>query len=210
RSGEPSSEETGTYTIGTTTSATRLNTSLRETPQSVSVITRQQLDDFRILSVNEALSYATGIKVEQFETDRTEYTARGLNITNFQIDGLVSPISFSGTNYGDLDVAVYDRIEILRGANGLVAGIGNPSATINFVRKRPTKDFQAKVDLSAGYWDNRRIDADISSALNTDGSVRGRLVAVHQDRNSYLDRYSAERNVIYGVMEADLTDNTSL
>jgi outer-membrane receptor for ferric coprogen and ferric-rhodotorulic acid len=207
---EVSSEKTESYTIKNSTTATRLNTSIKETPQSISVITRQQLDDFRILSVNDALSYATGIKVEQFETDRTEYTARGLNITSFQIDGLNSPISFSGTNYGDLDVAVYDRIEILRGANGLLAGTGNPSATINFVRKRPTKDFQAKVDLSAGSWDNRRLDADISSALNADGSVRGRLIAVNQNKNSYLDRYSTERNVVYGVIEADLTENTNL
>ncbi len=204
------SEKTKSYTVKSTATATRLSTTLRETPQSISVITRQQLDDFRIISVNDALSYATGIKVEAFETDRTEYTARGFNITSFQIDGLNSPISFSGTNYGDLDVAVYDRIEVLRGANGLLAGTGNPSATINFVRKRPTKDFQAKVDLSAGSWDNRRLDADISSPLNADGSVRGRLVAAHQNRNSYLDRYSTERNVVYGVIEADLTDSTNI
>lgn len=204
------SEKTKSYTVKSTDTATRLGTTLRETPQSISVITRQQLDDFRILSVNDALSYATGIKVEQFETDRTEYTARGLNITSFQIDGLNSPISFSGTNYGDLDVAVYDRIEVLRGANGLLAGTGNPSATINFVRKRPTKDFQAKVDLSIGSWDNRRLDADVSSALNADGSVRGRLVGAYQERDSYLDRYSTERNVVYGVIEADLTDSTNV
>ncbi len=204
------SEKTKSYTVKSTGTATRLDTSLKETPQSISVITRQQLDDFRILSVNDALFYATGIKVEQFETDRTEYTARGFNITSFQVDGLNSPISFNGTNYGDLDVAMYDRIEVLRGANGLLAGTGNPSATINFVRKRPTKDFQAKVDLSAGSWDNRRLDADVSTALNADGSVRGRLVAAHQNRNSYLDRYSNERNVVYGVIEADLTDSTNV
>jgi outer membrane receptor for ferric coprogen and ferric-rhodotorulic acid len=204
------SEKTKSYTVKSTSTATKLNTSIRETPQSISVITREQLDDFRILSVNDALSYATGIKVEQFETDRTEYTARGLNITSFQIDGLNSPISFSGTNYGDLDVAVYDRIEVLRGANGLLAGTGNPSATINFMRKRPTKDFQAKVDLSAGSWNNRRLDADVSGALNADGSVRGRLVGAYQERDSYLDRYSTERNVVYGVIEADLSDSTSV
>lgn len=204
------SEKTKSYTVNSTSTATRLNTSIRETPQSISVITREQLDDFRVLTVNDALSYATGIKVEQFETDRTEYTARGLNITSFQIDGLNSPISFSGTNYGDLDVAVYDRIEVLRGANGLLAGTGNPSATINFIRKRPTSVFQAKANASLGSWDNRRLDADVSGPLNADGSVRGRLVVANQNRNSYLDRYSNERNVAYGVIEADLSENTNL
>ncbi|WP_124553920.1 TonB-dependent siderophore receptor [Methylophilus methylotrophus] len=204
------SEKTKSYTVNSTSTATRLNTSIRETPQSISVITREQLDDFRVLTVNEALSYATGIKVEQFETDRTEYTSRGFNITNFQIDGLSTPISFSGTNYGDLDIALYDRVEVLRGANGLITGPGNPSATINFIRKRTTRDFQAKASASLGSWDNRRLDADISGSLNGDGSVRARLVAAHQEKNSYLDRYSSKRDVVYGIIEADLTDNTSV
>ena len=207
QSNEPS-EKTKSYTVKSTASATRLDTSIRETPQSISVITREQLDDFRVLTVNDALSYATGIKAEPFETDRTDYTARGFDITNFQIDGISTPITY-GTNYGNLDVAIYDRIEVLRGANGLLTATGNPSATINFVRKRPTKDFQARIDLSAGSWDNQRLDADVSGSINADGSVRGRLVVAHQNKDSYLDRYSNERNVVYGVIEADITDSTS-
>lgn len=206
---DQSSEKTKSYTVESTSTATRLNTSIRETPQSISVITRQLMDDFRVLTVNDALSLATGIRVEQFETDRSQYTARGFNITNFQIDGLSTPITY-GTQYGDLDVALYDRIEVLRGANGLLTATGNPSATVNFIRKRPTKDFKAKVDASLGSWSNQRLDADVSGALNEDGSVRARLVMVHQEKNSYLDRYSNERNVVYGVMEADLSDTTIL
>lgn len=202
-------EKTKSYTVKSTATATKLNTSLKETPQSISVITRQQLDDFRILTINDALSYVTGVMAEPFETDRTNYTARGFDITNFQIDGLSTPITY-GTNYGDLDLAIYDRVEVLRGANGLLTATGNPSAAINFIRKRPTKDFQAKVDVSLGSWDNQRLDADVSSALNADGSVRGRLVAAHQTKDSYLDNYSKERNVVYGVIEADLTENTTL
>ncbi|MDT7849140.1 TonB-dependent siderophore receptor [Methylophilus sp. VKM B-3414] len=203
------SEQTKSYTVNATATATRLNTSLRDTPQSISVITRQLMDDFRALTVNDALSLATGVRVEQFETDRSEYTARGFNITNFQIDGLSTPITY-GTQYGDLDVALYDRIEVLRGANGLLTSTGNPSATINFIRKRPTKDFKAQINATAGSWDNRRLDADVSGALNADGSVRARLVMAHQEKNSYLDRYSNERNVAYGVIEADLSDRTSV
>ena len=208
QSNQPS-EKTKSYTVKSTTSATRLDTSIRETPQSISVITREQLDDFRVLTINDALSYATGIKVEPFETDRTDYSARGFDITNFQIDGISTPITY-GTNYGNLDVAIYDRIEVLRGANGLLTATGNPSATINFVRKRPTKDFQARIDMSAGSWDNQRLDADVSGSINADGSVRGRLVMAHQNKDSYLDRYSNERNVVYGVIEADITDNSNV
>jgi outer membrane receptor for ferric coprogen and ferric-rhodotorulic acid len=206
---EAPSEKTKSYTVKETTSATRLGTSIRETPQSISVVTRQQLDDFRVLTINDALSYVTGVMAEPFETDRTNYTARGFDITNFQIDGLSTPITY-GTNYGDLDLAIYDRVEVLRGANGLLTATGNPSATINFIRKRPTKEFQAKADVSLGSWDNRRLDADVSGAINGDGSVRARLVVANQNKDSYLDRYSKERNVAYGVIEADLSDSTSV
>ncbi len=206
---DQSSEKTKSYTVKSTASATRLDTSIRETPQSVSVITREQLDDFRLTSVNDALSYATGIIVDNYETDRNEYSARGFGITNFQVDGIGAPLTY-GSVYGDLDLSIYDRLEVLRGANGLLTATGNPSAAINFVRKRPTKDFQARVDVSAGSWDDRRIEGDVSGSINADGSVRGRLVLVNQNKDSYLDRYSTEKNVAYGVIEADITDNTTL
>ena len=209
RSSEPSSEETGSYSIGTTTSATRLNTSLRETPQSISVITRAVMDDFRLNSINDVLDFATGIKVERVEPDRSYYTARGSDITNFQIDGIGTPFPL-GLVFGDLDTAAYDRIEVLRGANGLLTGTGNPSATINFIRKRPTTEFQLEVDASVGSWDYRRLDLDVSGALNESGNVRGRLVLANQNRGSYLDNYSSERNVAYGIIEADITEQTSV
>jgi outer membrane receptor for ferric coprogen and ferric-rhodotorulic acid len=209
RSGEPSSEETGSYTIGTTTSATRLDTSIKETPQSVSVITRAQMDDFRLNSINDVLDFATGIKVERVEPDRSYYTARGSDITNFQIDGIGTPFAY-GLVFGDIDTAAYDRIEVLRGANGLLTGTGNPSATINFIRKRPTADFQLEVDTSVGSWGYRRVDLDVSGPINEAGNVRGRLVLANQNRGSYLDNYSSERNVAYGIIEADITDQTSV
>ncbi|MGX8883923.1 TonB-dependent siderophore receptor [Methylovorus sp. SPW-M1] len=203
------SEKTKSYTVKSTETATRLNTSLKETPQSISVITREQIDDFKLTSVNDLLDMATGIKVERTETDRTYYTARGSDITNFQIDGIGVPFQ-TGLLIGDMDTSIYDRIEVLRGANGLLTATGNPSATINFIRKRPTEEFQAKINLTAGSWDMRRVDADISGPLNEAGNVRGRIVLANQNRNSYLDRYSQERNVAYGIIEADITDKTTV
>lgn len=209
RTSEPSSESTGSYTVGATTTATRLNTSIRETPQSISVITRSRMDDFRLNSVNDVLEFATGIKVERVEPDRSYYTARGSDITNFQIDGIGTPFA-QGLVFGDLDTAIYDRIEVLRGANGLLTGTGNPSATINFIRKRPTADFQMRIDASVGSWDYRRLDVDVSGPLTESGNVRGRLVLANQNRGSHLDRYSSERNVAYGIIEADITEQTRL
>jgi outer membrane receptor for ferric coprogen and ferric-rhodotorulic acid len=202
-------EETGSYTASSTNTATRFDMSLRETPQSVSVVTRAQMNDFGYNDVNDALENTTGVTVEQVETDRTYYTARGFDITNFQVDGVGIPFTY-GHSDGDIDTVIYDRIEVLRGATGLLSSLSNPSATINFIRKRPTADFQASASASVGSWDYRRVEGDVSGALTKQGSVRGRFVGAYQNQNSYLDRYELERSVFYGVVEADVADSTVL
>jgi outer membrane receptor for ferric coprogen and ferric-rhodotorulic acid len=181
------SEETGSYTGRSSSSATGLDLSLRETPQSVSVITQEQMDDFRLLSINDVLDNVPGITVERVETDRTYYSARGSDITNFQVDGIGIPMPY-GLIDGDIDTAVYDRIEVVRGANSLMSATGNPSATVNFIRKRPTADFNTSVNVSAGSWNNYRLESDVSGTLNEAGSLRGRAVVAKQDKDSYLDR----------------------
>ncbi|HEV8695960.1 MAG TPA: TonB-dependent siderophore receptor [Lysobacter sp.] len=197
------------YAPGATSGATRLSLTPRETPQSISVVTRAQMDDFGLNSVNDVLNNTTGVNVEQVETDRTYYTARGFDIVNFQRDGLGLPFPY-GIQDGDLDTALYERVEVLRGANGLMSSTGNPSATVNFVRKRPTEELQGSARVGVGSWDYRRIDLDVSGALNASGSLRGRAVAAWQDNESYLDRYSLEKQVYYGVIEADLGVDTTL
>lgn len=202
-------EKTQSYSARHSRGATGLGLSLRETPQSVSILTRSLLDDFQLDSVNDALGNAIGVSVERPETDRTYYTARGFDITNFQEDGIGVAFPYGLAN-GDLDTVAYDRVEVIRGANGLMSGTGNPSATVNFVRKRPTGAFQASGGLKVGSWNDRRLEGDISGALNDSGTVRGRFVAAWQDKDSYLQRYSHRKATWYGVLEADVTDSTTL
>ena len=197
------------YTTRAADSATRLSLSLRETPQSISVVTRQQMDDFGLNNINAVLDNTTGVNVERVETDRTYYSARGFDVTNFLVDGVGLPFA-DGNQQGDLDTAVYERVEVLRGANGLLSFTGNPSATINFVRKRPTADYQGDIGVTVGSWDNRRLDVDLSGPLNDSRSVRGRLVAADQDTDSYLDRYNLRKQVVSGIVDADLTSSTLL
>lgn len=205
---EAASEKTGSYTIRSATAPTGMRMSLKETPQSVSVVTRAQMDDFNLTSVNDVLDATTGVVVERVETDRTYYTARGFDITNFQTDGVGMPFAY-GNVTGDIDTAIYDRVEVLRGANGLMSGTGNPSATINYVRKRPTAEFQASGSISYGSWNNVRLVGDVSGPLNEARTLRGRLVVVGQDKDSYLDRYSHEKAVFSSIFELDLS-NTSM
>lgn len=205
--GSSDENQADSYKAAPSSAATKLDLTPRQTPQSISTITGAQLQDFKLNSVNDALKMAPGIQVQEVETDRTYYTARGFDITNFQYDGIGIPFVY-GNVQGDLDTAMFERVEVIRGANGLMSGTGNPSATINFVRKRPTATPQARVDLTGGSWDKRRIDADASGALTESGNIRGRVVYANENKNSYLDRYSREKNIFHGVVEADLSDST--
>ncbi|EKF73176.1 outer membrane ferric siderophore receptor [Alcanivorax hongdengensis A-11-3] len=198
------------YTAKTpVSSATGLSLSERETPQSVSVVTRTQMDDFQLNGVSDVLANTTGVSVDRVETDRTYYSSRGFRITNYQYDGLGLALPYEIVS-GDQDTAMFERVEVIRGATGLMNGTGNPSATVNYVRKRPTRDNHASLGLTYGSWDQRRVEADLSGSLTENGRVRGRLVSAYQNNNSYLDRYENERGLFYGVVEADLTDSTLL
>ncbi|MQX52121.1 TonB-dependent siderophore receptor [Alcanivorax sediminis] len=198
------------YTPKTSVSApTGLSLSRRETPQSVSVITETQMDDFQMNGVSDVLASTPGVAVDRVETDRIYYNARGFEITNFQFDGLGQPLPYE-TVSGDMDTAQFERVEVIRGSNGLMTGLGNPSATVNYVRKRPTADTSGSLALTYGSWNAARVEGDLSGAINKSGSVRGRVVAAYDDKESYLDRYEKESGLFYGVVEADITENTLL
>lgn len=203
------SEGNPDFTARTASTATRLDLTPRETPQSLSVVTNAKMQAFGLRDARTLLSNVTGVNVEQVETDRAYYSVRGFEVSNFQIDGVGLPFA-TGDQLGDIDTAIFDRVEVLRGANGLMSATGNPSATVNFVRKRPTAAFQASGGLTLGSWQQRRVDADVAGALNASGSVRGRLVLAAENKDSYLDHYEQDKRVFYGVVEADLSTSTLL
>ena len=201
------SEGSDEYGVDTQSTATRLPLSQRETPQSVSVVTQAQIEDFQLNDVNQLLTTVPGVSVLAAETDRVYYSARGFDIQTFQIDGVGLPFAF-GIQTGSLDTAIYDRIEVVRGAPGLLSSTGNPSAVINFVRKRPSTDLQASGSVQYGSFDNLRLDGDVSVPITSDGSVRARAVGAYLDTDSHLDRYGLQRWTGYGIVEADLGPNT--
>ncbi|MBW4935840.1 TonB-dependent siderophore receptor [Marinobacter sp. F4206] len=207
--GPVTSEETRSYVAESTTTTMKMGLTHRETPQAVTVVTREQMDDFAQNDINDVLEGTTGVTVESVESDRTYYTARGFDINNFQYDGVGLPAVYDNVQ-GELDTAFFDRIEVVRGANGLMTGSGNPAATVNFIRKRPTAETNGSVAVTGGSWDQKRIVGDVSGAVSESGAVRGRVVTGYEDKDSYLDRYSNEKQMFYGVIEADLTDTTLL
>jgi outer-membrane receptor for ferric coprogen and ferric-rhodotorulic acid len=202
-------EGTGSYTTFSTSSSVRLNLTPQETPQSVSVMTRQRIDDQRLNSLSEVLDATVGVTMKPFSlgSDSPQMWARGSSITNFQIDGV--PISASMSNYLQSTV-MYDRVEIVKGATGIMSGLGTPAATLNMVRKRPTKEPKTSVSVEAGSWSRSGAGLDLSRALNEEGSVRGRLVADFKRDGAWTDNYKQDYGVLYGIAEVDLGPRTLL
>lgn len=194
-------EGTGSYTTGSTNTATKLALSLQETPQSVTVITRKRMDDQNIQSLDDIARTATGITLTKIGTDRSTYYSRGFEISDLQYDGIPTNISenYSMDVMSTSNMAIYDRVEVVRGANGLMQGTGNPSAAINLVRKRPTQDFRLGAELGAGSWDNYRGQVDVSGPLTPTGNVRGRAVAYYNNANSYRDGSERDNQLLYLV-----------
>ncbi len=201
-------EGTGSYRAGHTATATRLALSPRETPQTVTVVTRQQMDDFGLNSVDDALKATSGVFVYERGNLGSYYFSRGFYLQS-QYDGMANPIGISNDNKSPIvDSAFLDRMEVLQGASGLLSGAGYPGGTINLVRKRPTQDFQAQVEVQAGSWNQKRAMADVSGALTASGQVRGRLVALVDYRDSFVDHAFNHRRGLYGAIDADLTPTT--
>lgn len=207
---EQSSEQTKAYNVKNSSSATKLNIEAKETPQTINVVTRQQIEDFGLTSTRDVLKNTPGVTVSNQETERTTYMARGFEISNILTDGVGFPLSGYNYNNTNPDTYFYDRVEVVKGADSLTNAFGDPSATINNIRKRPTQEFQASGGVSYGSWDTQRYEADVSGAIIPSGKVRGRIMGYEQTGDSYLDRYSSERNGFAGIIEADLTDSTLL
>ena len=200
-------ENTGSYTTSSTNTATKLNLSLRETPQTVKVYTREYLDDRNIESFQDLMSNITGVSTPRTDECQRPY-ARGFDVDYFLIDGKPTTANLVAA---DLDLSIYDRVEIVKGANGLMTGAGSPAMGINLIRKHAnSREFAGSVSASAGSWNSYSSSADLSAPLNSDGSLRGRVFVKHFDEDSFMDFYEKERNIVYGAIDYDISDKTLL
>ncbi|MCH2241394.1 MAG: TonB-dependent siderophore receptor [Aquabacterium sp.] len=203
---------TNAYTTGQAGTATPLGLSLRDTPQSASVLTQQRIEDQGMRTVMDAVDQTTGVSVHRFETNRADFTSRGFKVASLMIDGV--PTTWDSTwSAGEVfgSLALYDRVEIVRGATGLTSGTGDPSAAINLVRKRATsKTLTGSAELGVGSRNERRALADLSTPLNDSGSVRARVVAEVERKDSFIDLKQDASKTLYATLTADLTPRTQL
>lgn len=206
RTKNPISEDQESYIVEAVTIG-KVAQQLKDIPQSVSVLSRKQIEDQNLETVDQALRQVTGVTTNLYGDGTAGYQSRGYDLT-VQYDGL--PASSALQMATQFDLAMYDRIEVLRGPNGLLQGAGSPSGTVNFVHKRPTKVAQGSISLSAGSYDSYHGEMDVSGPLNDAASVRGRAVIAAQDRDFATSIKHNQQEMIYGVVEADITPNTTL
>ncbi|MFC4309132.1 TonB-dependent siderophore receptor [Steroidobacter flavus] len=203
-------EGTGSYGASSATIG-KGSQRLKDVTNSVTVITRERLEDQNLQTLDEALQAATGIVVEQNSSYERAFYSRGFQISSVQFDGV--PTQFSQTAKGFAiqgDTAIYDRVEVLRGPAGLFAGASTPGGTVNLVRKRASADFAVRGSLSVGSWNNYRSELDVTGGLNGSGSLRGRFVAAYQDREFFYDVAETKKPLGYGIIEYDLGSSTTI
>ena len=207
-------ENRNSYTTSAMRTTTGLALSPKETPQSVSVITKKQLDEQGISRMEDALRKTTGINVVA-DGGRYRYQSCGFYIDQIEEDGISSTVPGASTNmYQDAqsmsDLALYDHIEVVRGATGLTQANGAPGGTINATRKRPTAKTQIQAEASVDRFGTVRTMGDVSGSLNEAHTLRGRAIALLEKDNSFKDDVDGKKGLIYGILEADAGDNTKI
>lgn len=191
------------------TAATGLPLTPLETPQTISVITRQQIDDQAMTSINDALDFAVGISKKDIDRGRSAIAARGFEVQNFQLDG--APFVNGNVGFGETSTVLYERVDLVRGAAGLMQGAGDPSAVVNLIRKHANdREFSGYASLEAGSWDRFAAAVDLQSPLNSAGTVRARAVAQAYRQDGFVDLEEKKGVVLYGVIDADLGERTTL
>lgn len=200
------------YSVRKTTAGTRFELAPREIPQSVSIISHQRIEDQGLDDIIDVLENTTGVSNTRSDSERFEFYARGFYIDNYQFDGIPTTM-VQNWSYGDsaLDLALYDRVEVVRGATGLMTGAGNPSASVNLIRKHAdSAELTGSVQVTAGSWGRTRSTVDVTTPLNASGTVRARVIGSYLDTDSYVDRYSQNKTLGYAVIDADLSPDTQL
>ncbi|MFC0337993.1 outer-membrane receptor for ferric coprogen and ferric-rhodotorulic acid [Kushneria avicenniae] len=202
------SEQTGGYGVDAATVGTKTPAALRDIPQSISVVTREAIEDQKFNTLDELAKRTPGMRVLSNDAGRSSIYSRGYEYNEYNLDGLPAPMaSILGTVP---NLAAFDRIEIMRGPSGLFNSTSELGGIVNAVRKRPTDEFQGHVTGRYGSWDQNYVETDISGPINADGSVRGRLVVSNDDTNGFVDHNDNTNQTFYGALDVDLDEATTL
>lgn len=203
-------EGSNSYTSNAVTVGKGIHT-LKEIPQSVTVLTRKQMDDQDLVDLKDAVNQTTGVVGLLGVGKGMILSSRGFQIDDWQYDGVPIPRNtYSLGNWATQDLIFFDRLEILRGASGLLQGTGSPGGAVNLVRKRGQSAPTVTVTGKAGSWDHYGLQLDAGGPLNEAGNIRGRIVADEDQSNSFIDHEWSKTHSLYGALDIDLSEDTTL
>jgi len=194
--------------------ATRVPTPLAEIPQTMSVISSEQIHQQNLFDLAEAMNNTPGIAVRtQDSLDNTVYS-RGFAITSYHVDGgsaLKPQINIFQLYYGaNPDLSEYDHIEVLRGSDALFSSNSNPGGTVSLVRKRPLSTPSLELSATVGSWNRERIDLDATGPLTEDGALRARAGLVYAKQDYFFDQAHLNRKKVFASLAYDITPTSTL
>jgi len=184
---------------------------LKDIPQSVSVLTRQNMDDQNIVTLTQALTAIPGITLARSPGVGSFVYSRGFEINTLQYDGVPLARNFYTTGSFMADSMVfYDRIEVLRGAAGLLQGANAPGGAVNFVRKRGQAEQTVNVSLLGGSWNHFGGQIDFGGPVDKEGRLRVRAIADYDQADSFVDMVWNKTRSFYLAADYDINPDTML
>lgn len=200
------------YVAKRSLTATKTDTPLIETPQSVSVITRDQMDAQNVQSVSDSLRYSAGVITEANgpEPRGDMFQIRGFDASSFR-DGLRD---YTFDNQGGLSIEPYglERVEVLRGPASVLFGQGGAGGIVQLVTKRPTAEPLHEVRLQVGSYDRKQAAFDFGGAVpgTQNGEWSYRLTGLVRDANTQVDHTKDNRTYLAPALTWRPSADTSL
>ncbi|HKO87518.1 MAG TPA: TonB-dependent siderophore receptor [Burkholderiales bacterium] len=184
------------YAAKRSATATKTDTPLSETPQSVSIVTRQRIEDQGATSLQDALNYSAGVRSDAYGLDsRTDSVrVRGAYPAEYT-DGLRRQLTGYYTSNARVDPYALERIEVLRGPSSMLYGQGSTGGIINMVSKRPLAERQGEIGVQYGSFDRKQVQADFTGPLTEDGQWLYRFVSVVRDADTQVDYVEDDRKL---------------
>ncbi|WP_405126291.1 TonB-dependent siderophore receptor [Pseudomonas marginalis] len=197
-----------------TMSANKTDTSIMETPQSISVVTRKQIDAQQPQSIGQVLRYTAGVNGEAngVDTRRDTISIRGFDATTgggIYRDGL-RQYSFANQSRAVGEVYGLERVEVLRGPSSVLYGQSSPGGMVNVISKRPTDEPLHELVAQAGSFDRKQLAADFGGPLSEDGVLTYRLTGLWRDSGTQIDYARDDRQFIAPAISWRPSDDTSL
>ncbi|MFW9265660.1 TonB-dependent siderophore receptor [Pseudomonas sp. NR3] len=196
------------YRATRSSTATRTDSDIRDTPQSIDVIPAQVIKDLNTTRIDRALDFAGGVSRQNNFGGLTflNYSVRGFTTGELYKNGF----AINRGSYSAPDTSNIERIEVLKGPAASLYGRGDPGGLVNIVTKRPQAEAFSNLNISAGTWDRYRSSLDVNSPLDSEGNLLARVNMAIEDNGSFRDHVDSQRRIISPSLSWQISPDTRL